>query len=81
MKTSELKNKIHQTVDQLDEDKLNELYGTIQNLIHGNVDESEWKTLTVDQKKGIYNAITEVESGKYLVHEDVMNLYKSKLNK
>ena len=79
MKTSELKNKIHQTVDQLYEDKLNELYGTIQNLIHGNVDENEWKTLTFDQKKGIYNAITEVESGKYLVHEDVMNLYLGRL--
>ncbi len=78
MKTAELKNSICQKIDQLDEKELNEINGIILNYLNQKDNDEEWNKLTEAQKTGLYKAIESVQKGEGILHEDIMNKYRSK---
>ena len=65
MKTSEeLKNKIINQIDSLDDSILEEFYGLLTNFINSRKDINDWDLLSESQKQGIINAISEIDEGK-----------------
>jgi len=42
------------------------------------VDEDGWKSLTKEQKEGIFKAIKEIEEGKGIPHEEIMAKFRNK---
>ena len=78
MTTSDLKLRIFRQIDSLGKDKLEELYGVLLNYISGQHDVTDWDTLTEAQKTGIYDAIHEIEIGKGIPNQVVMEKLHSK---
>ena len=76
MNAAELKIKIFRQVDLLDKKKLEDIYGLLSNYINGQKDASDWELLSDSQKQGIYKAIDELDEGKHILNEDVMQKYK-----
>lgn len=72
MTTAELKMKIFRQIDSLEKNRLEEFYGIVLNFINGSNSVEDWDELTVEQKQGIYHAIDEIESGKGVLHDEVM---------
>lgn len=73
MTIAELKLKIFRQVDSLEKNRLEELYGVFTNYINGQQDISEWEKLSKEQQQGIFDAIEEIDSGKGIPHEKVMD--------
>lgn len=48
------------------------------NFINENDNVEEWDKLTDDKRKGINNAIVEIDSGKSIEHEKVMKKFRKK---
>ena len=82
MKSSEdLKNKIHNKIDALDEGSLEEFYGIMTNFINSKKDMDDWEILSREQKQGIIEAIDEIKAGKGIPHEKVMsNIHRKYFN-
>lgn len=78
MDASELKMRIMKEIDTLESSKLEKVYGYVQNIIHGDKDLKEWEILSTAQKKGIREAITELDEGGGAVHEKVISKYRKK---
>lgn len=78
MTVSDLKLKIFRQIDSLDKNRLEELYGVLTNFINGHKDNSDWDKLTEEQKKGIIDAIGEIDSGRGIPHEEVMENIRKK---
>jgi len=76
MNTSELKLKIFRQVDRLDKNKLEDVYGLLANYINGLQSESDWDVLSDHQKNGIYTAINELENGKHILNDSIIQKYK-----
>ncbi len=72
MTVAELKLKIFRQVDSLDSSRLEELYRVFNNYINAQKDVSEWKKLSKEQQQGIFDAIDEIDSGKGIPLEKVM---------
>jgi len=73
MTVSDLKLKIFRQIDSLEKNRLEELYGVLINYINEKKDISDWDRLTEEQKKGIFDAIEEIETGKGISNEKVMS--------
>jgi len=81
MTVSDLKLKLFRQIDSLEKDRLEELYGVFLNYINGKKDIEDWNDLTDEQKKGIEDAIEEIEAGKGIPHTKVMaNIRKKYTN-
>jgi len=78
MDTSELKLRIFREIDSLEQGKLQEVYGFLQNFLRSDKDIDDWDTLTVSQKEGLQNAINDLDAGEGIVHEDVVSKYRKK---
>jgi hypothetical protein len=78
MDASELKLKIFREIDSLEESKLQEVYGFLQNFVRGEKDLDEWDDLNSAQKQGILDAIEELNDGKGILHESVIAKYRKK---
>jgi hypothetical protein len=78
MDISELKLRIFREIDSLEQGKLQEVYGYLQNIVRGEKELGEWESLSTAQKGGIQEAITELEEGKGLVNEEVITKYRKK---
>ena len=78
MDASELKLKILKEIDSLEESKLQEVYGFLQNFIRREKDLEEWDDLNSAQQQGIIDAIEELNDGKGVVHESVIAKYRKK---
>ena len=78
MDASELKLRIIEEIDSLESSKLEKVYGYLQNIIHGDKDLREWETLSVIQKRGIREAIIELDEEGGIVHEKVISKYRKK---
>ena len=78
MTVSELKLKLFRQIDTLNKSKLKDVYGVLTNYINGHRDISEWNNLSDNQRHGILNAIEEIESGKGLENEVVLNKFRKK---
>ena len=78
MTVSDLKLKIYRQIDSLEKSKLEEFYGIILNYINGQKDISDWDQLTTNQKKGILDAIDEIESGRQIPNKTVFTKFRKK---
>jgi len=78
MTVSDLKLRIFREIDSLEKSKLEEFYGLLRNFINGQKDLSDWEKLSEQQKKGIFNAIEEVDSGKGIPNTTVLNKFRKK---
>lgn len=78
MNTSELKLKILQEIDTLEEAKLQEVYGFLQNHIRGNKDLGDWDSLSLAQQEGLKKAISDIESGYGISHDEIIEKYRKK---
>jgi len=80
MSIEEIKLKIFRQVDAFDSANLKEFYGIMQNYINSKNDTDEWKGVSNAEQTGIEAAIKEIEEGKGISHEDVMNRLRKKYN-
>jgi hypothetical protein len=81
MTVSDLKLKLFRQIDSLEKDKLEELYGVFLNYINGKKDMADWNNLTDEQKKGIEDAIDQIDAGKGIPNSKVMaNIRKKYTN-
>jgi len=78
MTVSDLKLRIFREIDSLEKSKLEEFYGILINYVNGQKDVSDWDKLSVSQKKGILDAIDEIESGKGIPGNNVLSKYRKK---
>lgn len=72
MDTADLKLKLFRQIDELDQDKLKEVYGVLLNYINNQDNTEEWDELTKEQQKGIEDAIRQMKNGEGVPHEKVM---------
>lgn len=80
MTTSDIKMRIFQQIDTLSKEKLEELYGILLNYANGQQDDADWNALTEFQKIGLYDAIEEIETGKGIPNQVVLENLQSKYN-
>jgi hypothetical protein len=78
MTVSDLKLKIFRQIDSLEKSRLEELYGVLMNFINSKKEISEWEKLTEEQKRGIIDALNEIDSGKGIPNEKVMEGIRKK---
>jgi len=78
MTVSDLKLKIFRQIDSLEKNRLEELYGILTNFMNGQNDINDWGQLTKEQQQGILDAIDEIDSGKGIPHEKVMEDIRKK---
>jgi hypothetical protein len=78
MTVSDLKIRIFRQIDSLERNKLEEFYGILLNYINGQKDISDWDQLSANQKKGILDAVEEIESGKGISNKTVLTKYRKK---
>jgi hypothetical protein len=80
MTVSDLKLKIFRQIDSLEKNRLEEFYGLLLNYINGKKDISDWDKLTLAQKQGLMDAIDQLDSGKGISHNDVIDKLRRKYN-
>jgi hypothetical protein len=78
MTVSDLKLKLFRQIDTLEKSKLEEIYGVLINYINGQKDVSDWDKLSDNQKHAIFEAIDEIEAGKGIPNEIVLDKYRKK---
>ncbi len=78
MNASELKLKIFRQIDSLEKTALENLYGILVNFINGQRDINDWLNLTEEQRQGILDAIDEIDSGKGIPNDTLINKYRQK---
>lgn len=78
MTASDIKLKIFRQIDALDKNRLEELYGVLLNYFNGQKNLDEWEKLTEEQRKGLLDAIEEIDSGKGIPHSEVMEKIHTK---
>jgi hypothetical protein len=78
MTVSDLKLRIFREIDSLEKNRLEEFYGLLMNYINGQKDISDWDKLSAIQKKGILDAVDEIDSGKGVPHKAVLDKFRKK---
>jgi len=78
MTISDLKLKIFRQIDSLEKNRLEELYRVLTNFMNEQKDINDWDNLTKKQQHGIIEAIDEIDSGKGIPHEKVMEYIHKK---
>jgi hypothetical protein len=78
MTISDLKLKIFRQIDSLEKSRLEEFYGLLLNYVNGKKDISDWDKLSETQKKGILDAIEELDSEKGVSNKDVFDKFRKK---
>lgn len=78
MNVSDLKLEIFRQIDSLEKDRLEEIYGILVNFINTEKELDDWEKLTEEQQRGIVDAIDEIDSGKGVAHQKVMQNIRKK---
>ena len=78
MTVSDLKLKIFRQIDSLEKSRLEEFYGLMMNYLNGKKDISDWEKLSEAQKKGIFDAIYEIDSDKGKSNKAVFDKFRKK---
>ena len=78
MTVSDLKLKIFRQIDSLEKSRLEEFYGLLMNYVNGKKDISDWDKLSDSQKKGILDAIDELDSKKGVSNKVVIDKFRKK---
>ena len=81
MTTTDLKIKIFRQIDTMEKSKLEDLYGVLLNFINGQKDISDWEKLSEKQRQGIFEALDEVDSGKGIANNEVLDKYRKKYSR
>ena len=81
MTVFDLKLRIFRQIDSLEKNNLEEFYGLLMNYINGQKDISDWEKLSDNQKKGILNAIDEIDSGRGIPNKTVLNKFRKKYSR
>ncbi len=76
MNISELKLTLFRQIDNLNEKQVEELYGWFQNYLNGQFSIEESELLTESQRKGLYSAIEELDSGGGTLNEKIFSKYR-----
>lgn len=72
MTASDLKLRIFRQIDSLEKEKLEELHGILLNYLNGQQEITDWDSLSIDQKTGLYDAIRELKAGKGVPNQVVL---------
>ncbi len=56
--------------------KLQKVYGFLQNQIRGNKDLGDWDSLSLTQQEGLTKAISDIESGYGISHDEIIEKYR-----
>jgi predicted transcriptional regulator len=72
MSTTDFKRELHEQIDALDHKHLEEVYGLVLNYLESTEATSDWSTLSLAQKEGIFEAIREMDQGNKVPHNVVM---------
>jgi len=78
MTVSDLKLKIFRQIDSLEKGRLEEIYGFLLNYLNSKKDITDWEKLSETQKKGLFDAIDEIESGKGKSNKAVLDRFRKK---
>jgi len=78
MSASELKLKLFREIDTLEKSKLEQLYGILLNFLNKDDDTEKWNSLSKTQKKGILDAIDEMDSSEGISNESLLDKYRNK---
>lgn len=78
MTVSDLKLKIFRQIDSLEKGRLEEIYGLLLNYLNSKKDITDWEKLSETQKKGLFDAIDEIESGKGKSNKAVLERFREK---
>ena len=78
MTVSDLKLRIFREIDSLEKNRLEEFYGLLMNYINGQKDISDWDKLSSNQQKGILDAIDQIDSGKGIPNNTVIDKFRKK---
>ena len=78
MTVSDLKLRIFRKIDTLEKNRLEEFYGILLNYINGQKDITEWNKLSTSQKQGIIDAIEEIDAGKGIQNNKVLDKFRKK---
>jgi len=78
MTVSDLKLKIFRQIDSLEKGRLEEIYGLLLNYLNSKKDITDWEKLSETQKKGLFDAIDEIESGKGKSNKVVLDRVRKK---
>jgi hypothetical protein len=78
MTVSDLKLRIFREIDSLEKNRLEEFYGLLMNYINGKKDISDWDKLSAVQKKGILDAVDEMDTGKGVTNKAVLDKFRKK---
>lgn len=75
---SEIKLKLVGLISSFDSNQLNEFYKKLCDSIPIVVGEELWNQLIKSEQEGIESAISEIESGKVISHEEIIKKYRKK---
>lgn len=78
MSTAELKLKLFREIDALEKPKLEQMYGLLHNLVNKDIDTEDWNILSSAQRKGLVDAIDEMNASEGIDHEKIIDKYKNK---
>lgn len=78
MSVTNIKIKLIKEIDSLDNRNIEELYGIVMNFINGQKESENWDSLTDIQKAGIESGIYQLDQGKGISHDMVMEELKKK---
>jgi len=78
MTTSDLKLRIFRQIDALEKNSLEDLYGVLINYLNGKKDISDWEKMSEKQKLGIFDAVDEIDDGKGIASEVVLDKFRKK---
>ncbi len=78
MTVSNLKLKLFRQIDSLEKNRLGELFGVLLDFFNGEKDVDDREKLTEEQKKGLFDAVEEIESGKGIPHEAIISKVRRK---
>lgn len=73
MNASEIKLDLFRKLDSLKENRLEEIYGKLINLINSNSEINDWDNLTIKQKEAIHEGVKELDNGKGRNHKKIMS--------
>lgn len=78
MNASEIKLELFRKLDALKESRLEEIYGTLINLINSKIEINEWDSLTIEQQKAIHMGIEQLDKGEGRDHKNVISDFRKR---
>lgn len=76
----ELKKRLHEQIDDLNDDQLQETYGLINNYLNSKIEDFK-DEMTPKEKASIEKGLAQIEAGQTIPHEHVMSEFRQKLTK